>query len=227
MQFKLGWFAHPIYVNGDYPDVMKQKIAEKSLAEGRNQSRLPEFTAEEKAQIVGTHDFFGLNHYTTQLVEEQLRGTAWPSWDFDRDVAESVDPTWPESGSGWLRVVPWGIRKLLNWIRDNYGNPEVFITENGYSDDSSHFGSLQDQTRIDYYQGYINNVLKAIKVDGCNVAGYTAWSLMDNFEWGMGYTQTFGLHQVNFTDPARPRTPKASASYYKRLITDNGWPPQQ
>ena len=53
MQFKLGWFAHPIYVNGDYPDEMKQRIAAKSEAEGRNESRLPVFTEEEKAFIVG------------------------------------------------------------------------------------------------------------------------------------------------------------------------------
>jgi lactase-phlorizin hydrolase len=226
MQFKLGWFAHPIYVNGDYPEVMKQKIAEKSAAEGRNESRLPVFTDDEKAYILGTHDFFGLNHYTTQLVTNYDHGTEWPSWDYDRDVQESVDPSWPQSGSDWLRVVPWGIRKLLVFIRDNYGNPEVYITENGVSDDADHQGSLQDQPRIDFYEGYINNVLKAIKTDGCNVAGYTAWSLMDNFEWGMGYGTTFGLHRVDFTDPARARTPKDSVNYYKQLIRDNGWPQQ-
>jgi lactase-phlorizin hydrolase len=227
MEFKLGWFANPIYVNGDYPEVMKQKVAEKSLAEGRNQSRLPEFTAEEKAQIVGTHDFFGLNHYTTQLVRERVFGTIWPSWAFDRDVWEMIDPSWSHAGSNWLWVVPWGLRKLLNWINGHYGNPEVYITENGYSDEDEYFGSLEDPTRIKYLQDYINNVLKAVKLDGCNVAGYTVWSLMDNFEWVSGYMETFGLYQVNFTDPARPRTPKASVSYYQQLIIDNGWPPQQ
>jgi beta-glucosidase/6-phospho-beta-glucosidase/beta-galactosidase len=53
MQFVLGWFAHPIFVNGDYPVIMKQRIAAKSLAEGRSQSRLPEFTDEEKQFIAG------------------------------------------------------------------------------------------------------------------------------------------------------------------------------
>jgi beta-glucosidase/6-phospho-beta-glucosidase/beta-galactosidase len=53
MQFKLGWFAHPIYVNGDYPEEMKQRVAAKSEAEGLAQSRLPEFTAEEKLFIKG------------------------------------------------------------------------------------------------------------------------------------------------------------------------------
>ena len=61
------------------------------------------------------------------------------------------------SGSGWLRVVPWGLRKLLNFIKDNYDNPPVFITENGMSDRNS---SMQDGHRIYYYKHYINNVLR-------------------------------------------------------------------
>jgi len=70
---------------------------------------------------------------------------------------------------------------------------------------------------------YIEVSLVAAIDDGAHVIGYTAWSLMDNFEWGMGYTEKFGLHQVNFTDPARPRKPKKSATWYKKLIANNGW----
>ena len=53
MQFKLGWFANAIYVNGDYPEVMKTKVAEKSQLEERDTSRLPEFTLEEKMKNLG------------------------------------------------------------------------------------------------------------------------------------------------------------------------------
>ena len=59
--------------------------------------------------------------------------------------------------SDWLYHVPWGLRRILNWIKDHYGNPPVYITENGTSDDS---GILNDQHRIDYYREYINQVLK-------------------------------------------------------------------
>ena len=59
--------------------------------------------------------------------------------------------------------------------------------------------------------------------DGVHVKGYYAWSLMDNFEWAMGYTEKFGLHSVNMTDPERKRTPKESALFYSRLVKQNGF----
>jgi beta-glucosidase/6-phospho-beta-glucosidase/beta-galactosidase len=120
-----------------------------------------------------------LNHYTTELVTNRV-GT-YPGWSNDQDCENSQDPSWPASASTWLKSVPWGFRKLLNWIKQTYGNPELLVTENGWSD-SDDVG-LNDDGRIDYYNSYINNMLKAVLVDGCNVHSYTAWSLMDNFEW--------------------------------------------
>ena len=61
------------------------------------------------------------------------------------------------AGSEWLYVVPWGIRRLLCWIKKNYGNPRVIITENGTSDRSE---DLNDEHRVHYLNKYINNVLK-------------------------------------------------------------------
>ena len=65
--------------------------------------------------------------------------------------------------------------------------------------------------------------VSAIRLDGCNVKGYTSWSLVDNFEWARGYSEKFGLHWVDFDDPDRPRVPKASARWYTSLIKDNGF----
>lgn len=61
------------------------------------------------------------------------------------------------SGSGWLKVTPVGIRRMLNWVKYTYGDFPIYITENGISDKN---GSLQDEHRIFYYKHYINNILK-------------------------------------------------------------------
>ena len=60
-------------------------------------------------------------------------------------------------------------------------------------------------------------------MDGISVKGYYAWSLLDNFEWAMGFTEKFGLHNVNMSDPGRARTPKESSRYLSRLVAENGF----
>lgn len=219
LQFKLGWFANPIFGNGDYPSVMKRKVADKSRRQGYPKSRLPEFTPEEIQQNRGAFDFLGLNHYTTNLVREEIRDINWHSYESDQDIDTSEDPCWNTTESGWLRVNPWGIRRLLKWIKDRYGNPPVYVTENGVSDK----GEMMDYSRARYYTFYINEVLKAVRRDGCDVRGYMAWALMDNMEWTSGYSQKFGLYYVDFNDPKRPRTAKHSASVYSKIVADNGF----
>lgn len=220
IQFMHGWFTTPVFF-GRYPDSMRQMIDARSEQEGRNTSRLPSFDAYWTEYVKGSWDFLGLNHYTTELtVPAALPG--FPGFIGDQQVTKFKDPSWPGSSAGWLKKVPWGLRKLLNYIKDTYGNPEVFITENGWSDDNT--VGLNDVGRSDYFKAYINEVLKAINIDGCNVSSYTAWSLMDNFEWANGYTDRFGVHWVNFTDPERQRIPKQSSELLIQIFTDNGFP---
>lgn len=163
---------------------MRQYVDAASTAEGLQTSRLPTFTTEEAAEITNTMDFIGLNHYTTELIEHQQLSAA--GWEGDQDAIKSFNSTWPESSATWLRVVPWGLRRMLAWIGRTYGNPEIYVTENGFAD--YYTSGVNDTPRANYYRDYINEMLKAIHYDGVRVTVYTAWSLMDNYEWARGYT---------------------------------------
>lgn len=217
-QMHLGWILHPIYsTTGDYPPIMKEWVAKKSKEEGYLRSRLPSFTKEEVKMVRGTWDFLGLNHYTTFFTYESKEGVTIFT---DSDVCMTQDVNYPIGASFWLQVVPWGFRKVLNWLAKEYGSPPFFIAENGFSD----HGGLNDTERVGYHVNYLCELLKAINDDHCNVIGYTVWSLMDNFEWISGYTDNFGLYQVDFGDPNRKRTAKQSARVFSQIIRSNQIP---
>lgn len=146
---QLGWWAHPIYSReGDYPAIMKKRINENSKQENFTRSRLIPFTTEEINYIRGTYDFFGLNHYTSEITSAEVPTCPIPSYENDIGVTSYQDPNWPSSASPWLKVAPWGLRKLLKWIKKEYNNPLLYITENGYADN----GELNDTARIDYHR---------------------------------------------------------------------------
>lgn len=221
MQFYLGWYAHPIYSNaGDYPNVLKKRIYTNSIEkEGRARSRLPEFTEEEIKYIRGTYDYFALNHYSTNLITEGESGGN-PSIDRDSGTISSKDGSWPTSASDWLRVTPWGIRRVINWVSKEYNSPEIFVTENGYSD----YGALNDSMRQYYHYSYLAEVLKAINLDGNKVIGYTAWTLIDNFEWMRGYTERFGLYYIDYSSSGRTRIAKDSVAIFRQILTSREIP---
>ncbi|XP_071978348.1 lactase/phlorizin hydrolase isoform X1 [Engystomops pustulosus] len=221
MMFFAGWFGYPIFKTGDYPEVMKTSVRERSLDAGLPKSRLPEFTESEKQRIKGTYDFFGLNHYTSVLAGQTVYGLDFQAYEGDRGVYLLSDRTWLGSGSIWLRVTPFGLRRLLRWIKEEFNNPAIYITENGISERGT---DLNDEWRTYYYKHYLNEALKAVKYDGVDLRGYSAWSLMDNFEWATGYTERFGLYYVNFSDPNLPRIPKESVKYYRSVVQNNGFP---
>lgn len=78
---------------------------------------------------------------------------------------------------------------------------------------------LHDTTRINFYKGYLTQLKKAVD-DGANVVGYFAWSLLDNFEWRLGYTSRFGIVYVDYSN--LKRYPKMSAYWFKQLLTRKG-----
>ena len=214
LEFFLGWFADPIY-KGDYPESMKSRLGE----------RLPAFTEEEKKMLLGSSDFFGLNHYTTMMAAQSKPddpiGSVYGNGGLsdDQDVTLSLNKEWKLTSMKWA-VVPWGCKKLLNWIAKRYNNPEIVITENGCAyDDKIIEGKIEDHHRLEFYKTYLEACHEAL-CDGVNLTGYFAWSLMDNFEWASGYEKRFGLVHIDFKN--LQRTPKSSAIWYSSVIENNG-----
>jgi beta-glucosidase len=212
--FFAGWFADPIWF-GDYPEVMRNPIGHK----------LPQFTPEEKKLIKGSSDFFGLNHYTTMFAANARKvdqnASVYGNGDIseDQNVDLSVDRSWQRTTMNWA-LVPWGFRKLLEWIGKRYQHPAIYVTENGMShNDRIVDGKVIDTPRIDFIRSYLEACHEAIE-NGADVRGYFAWSLLDNFEWALGYQKQFGLVHVDMN--TLERTPKASAWWYSEVIEKNG-----
>ncbi|KAK9107306.1 hypothetical protein Syun_023317 [Stephania yunnanensis] len=216
--FQFGWFMDPLFF-GEYPRSMKERVI----------GRLPTFTKEEAAMVKGSLDFVGINHYTTYygshnntniigvLLNDSLADSGAITIPF-----KGLKPIGDRASSIWLYIVPRGIRSLMNYIRQKYGNPLVIITENGMDDPNDALkplkDALKDQKRIKYHNDYLANLLASIKEDGCNVKGYFAWSLLDNWEWAAGYTSRFGLYFVDYKDKLK-RYPKDSVAWFKKFLT--------
>ncbi len=213
LEFFIGWFADPIYL-GDYPATMKKRLG----------NRLPTITPEQRKLIQHSSDFFGLNHYTTlyaadargETPEQTVYGNGGLS--DDQDVTLSQDPNWELTSMDWA-IVPWGCKKLLQWLAQRYANPPIYITENGCSFvDEVTDGQVNDERRIAFFRSYLKACHEAIQ-SGVNLRGYFLWSFMDNFEWALGYSKRFGIHHVDYQ--TLKRTPKASARWYQNLIEKN------
>lgn len=213
IEFAISWFADPIYL-GKYPDSMRRQLGD----------RLPEFTPEELALVQGSNDFYGMNHYTADYVRHG-DGNPAPE-DFLGDLtthahSKSGECIGPETQSFWLRPNPAGFRGLINWLSKRYGYPAIYVTENGTSikgeNDLKEPEILEDTFRYEYFRDYVQAMAQAVSEDGCNVKGYMAWSLMDNFEWAEGYETRFGVTYVNYAD-GQQRKEKYSARKMKEIF---------
>ncbi|KAK9273160.1 hypothetical protein L1049_017967 [Liquidambar formosana] len=129
-------------------------------------------------------------------------------------------PIGAKAASDWLYVYPRGIQDLLLYTKRKYNNPTIYITENGIDEMNNGTLSLKealaDNVRIDYYHRHLSFLQRAIK-DGVDVRGYFAWSLLDNFEWYIGYSVRFGINYVDFNDGLK-RYPKFSATWFKNFL---------
>ncbi len=211
LDFSLGWFADPVFL-GDYPEAMKKIVGD----------RLPKFTAEEKAMLKGSTDFFALNHYTSSLCKDGGPSKDVNYW-VDRNVSTSAKKEWKQTDAGWS-IVPEGIHDVIVEIHKRYLHGTalpLYVTENGMANkEPTEKEAKEDQPRIDYLKSYMENVERAITAEKVNVQGYFVWSLLDNFEWGAGFSKRFGIVRVEFTAEPK-RIPKASYYWYRDFIKAN------
>lgn len=141
-------------------------------------------------------DWCGLNYYTCKRI-----APADGPWPANQEVPGPL----PKTQMGW-EIYPQGLHHFLTWVHENYtqGLP-LYVTENGMSNPDQ--VDVPDQSRIDYLNTHVAAAQQAI-TEGVPLAGYTFWSLMDNYEWSLGYEKRFGLIHVDFE--TLKRTPKAS-----------------
>ncbi|MAO81940.1 MAG: beta-glucosidase [Nocardioides sp.] len=176
-------------------------------------------------------DFLGVNYYSTTAVRMwdgqspiqhndghrlSTRGTAWPGSD---GVVEFAAQPGPYTDMGW-NIAPSGLEQLLGDLSREFPDMPLVITENGaaFADEVASDGAVHDGERLDYIRSHLEAASNAIR-DGVDLRGYYVWSLLDNFEWGYGYSKRFGVVRVDYE--TGERTIKDSGLWYAQLATQH------
>ena len=187
------WYLDPL-VHGRYPVAFLDQdaaLARMDIRPGDMESMATSF------------DFISLNMYSRAIVADDPTDT--------RFGMRRVQGPGRRTSFGW-EIWPAAMYRLLRRVDRDYGHPVLYITENGCASPTGPDadGRVHDVDRVDYLAGHIGQLARAID-DGCDVRGYFAWSLLDNFEWAAGYSQRFGIVWVDFDDGGR------------RIVKDSGW----
>jgi beta-glucosidase len=208
------WYLDPVF-RGAYPaDAVADRVARGHLPG----PELPFVAAGDLAAIAAPLDFLGFNYYSRVVMEQGPDG-------LPRAVTVAPEPE--QTAMGW-EVYPAGLGEGLLRVHRDYGPRRLYVTENGaaFADPAPQDGRIADPRRAAYLREHLAAVHHAI-AEGAPVAGYFAWSLLDNFEWGHGFARRFGLFGVDYA--TQRRTPKDSAFLYRDLaaanaVTDQGDP---
>ncbi|MBA2286323.1 MAG: family 1 glycosylhydrolase, partial [Ktedonobacteraceae bacterium] len=199
--FSNGWFLDPIY-RGAYPERFFEHM----------QLNPPPIQDGDMQTISAPLDFLGVNNYSRIIVRgARVQPLA--------DRCESVSPV-PNAcytDMGW-EIYPHGLRDLLIDIARNYPVGALYVTENGMAFPDTWDGGdmVSDPRRVSYLRSYLTACAEAIE-QGVPLRGYFVWSLMDNFEWGEGYSKRFGIVYIDY--PTQRRVIKESGHWYAALIS--------
>jgi beta-glucosidase len=192
------WFLDPV-LRGTYPGDMVE-------AYERIFGPLP-LNPEDLDVISRPIDFLGVNYYNPTYVRA--------SSDAPLGVS-TFAPRGAVTAMGWP-VDAGGLYDMLMRLRADYGDLEIWITENGaaFDDEKLVDGVVEDPSRVAYLSTHLEALRRAVR-DGVNVRRYHAWSLLDNFEWEHGYDKRFGIVRVDYD--TQERIPKRSALWYRDHI---------
>ena len=176
-------------------------------------------------------DFLGVNYYSTATVRlwdgtnrkqnadghKNVGGSPWPG----SEQVEFLVQDGPYTAMGW-NIAPDGLEELLVSLHRAHPGLPLIITENGAAFDDTVAGNLvDDPERIDYLRRHFTAAHRAM-ARGVDLRGYLVWSLLDNFEWGYGYSKRFGIVHVDFA--TQQRTVKGSGKWLAALIAGHRIP---
>jgi beta-glucosidase len=204
------WFADPLYGRG-YP---VDKVADFEKG-GFLPNGLDFVKGHDLKDISVPTDFIGLNYYARNVHRANTPDNE-PQTVFQK----------PKNPENWTEmnweVYPDGLLGVLARTYFDYQPRKLYVTENGasYSTPPDASGNVPDEHRTNYLREHFAAAQRAIEL-GVPLAGYFVWSLLDNFEWGYGYSQRFGIIWVDYE--TQKRTLKDSAKWYKKVIKKNGF----
>jgi beta-glucosidase len=190
------FFPHPLFRGYYHPEVINSLEAENISID---------IKPGDMALIAQKLDFVGINFYSRNIISANGNMGLVP----DAEYTEM----------GWEVCAP-ALRRMLNRLNRDYDLPPIYITENGASfpDEVSVDGKIHDPRRLDYLKNHFIQTRLAMQ-DGVDVHGYFVWSLMDNFEWGHGFTKRFGVVRVDYE--TQKRIVKDSGEWYTKVISSN------
>jgi len=170
-------------------------------------------------------DLLGVNYYSTVTVRmwdgrspranadghKDVGGSPWPG---SSDEVEFLAQPGPYTEMGW-NIAPDGLEELLVSLHERYPDLPLAVTENGAAfADRVEDGRVHDADRVDYLQRHFTAAHRAME-RGVDLRGYFVWSLLDNFEWGFGYSKRFGIVRVDYR--TQERIVKDSGLWVQRL----------
>jgi beta-glucosidase len=196
-------YLDPVFF-GRYPEEMKEIFGE----------AWPVFPDHEMRRIRQPLDFLGVNYYSRNVTKDDP--TALPV-----RAARVIQKRHAYTETDW-EVYPQGLMDTLVWVKERYGDLPLYVTENGaafYDPPTALADPHPDPLRVEYFREHLRAVQRTREA-GVDVRGYFAWSLLDNFEWSLGYSKRFGIVHVDFE--TQKRTPKQSARFYSEVIRSQG-----